>query len=355
MQVKAADVPPSAPAAAEPPAKARGLLRRAMGHPSLGAHNVRLLAVTIAVALVFFALKHTFLSGTSIRNLFVSAVPVLLLGIGETFVLISGGIDLSVGSMLACGGMVAGELMSSLYSGTGSAWLLTVGGLVAALLVGAAGGMLNGWTIARLRLNSLIVTLGAMGVLSGVAALITGGNPISTFPGASFRLGNGLWGPIPIQLALVAVVYVLYGFIGSQTRFGRYIYALGANREALRRAGVNVSGVLVGLFAMSGLAAALAGFLAVAQFQTASPSAGANDLLLAVAAVVIGGTPLSGGEGSIVGTAIGAMLISILENGFVIINVQAYWQLVAVGIVTVGAVYLGERDRFARVLQAGQR
>lgn len=317
------------------------------------ASNIRLLVVLIVISVVFSVLKSGFYSSVSITNIFVSAVLVLLLALGETLVLISGGIDLSVAAMLALAGMVSGKIMGSLYGGTGSDWLLTIVGLVAALVVGGAGGALNGLAISRLRLNSLIVTLGTMGVFSGVAALISNGNPITNFPGSVFTIGDGQWGPIPIIVVIAAVSVILYAFVTQQTRFGRHIYAAGANREALRRSGVRVGGVTVGLFALSGLAAGLAGFLDTAHFLTASPSAGSSDLLLAVAAVVIGGTPLEGGEGSILGTVIGALIISVLQNGFVILNVQSYWQLVAVGIVTIVAVFAGERERGFRFLTAG--
>ena len=153
------------------------------------------------------------------------------------------------------------------------------------------------------------------------------------------------------MVVIAAGAVVVYAFVTRRTRFGLHVYAAGADREALRRAGVSVPLVTIGVFCMSGLAAGLAGFLDTAHFLTASPTAGSNDLLLAVAAVVIGGTPLEGGEGSIVGTVIGALIISVLQNGFVILDVQSYWQLVAVGVVTVAAVYFGERDRISRLFK----
>ncbi|HEX9623664.1 MAG TPA: ABC transporter permease [Streptosporangiaceae bacterium] len=315
------------------------------------ATSVRLLIVLIAISVGFGIAQPAFFSSASITNIFVSAVLVLLLALGETYVMISGGIDLSVAGMLALSGMVAGQIMSSLYTGSGSQWGVTLLGLLAALATGLAGGALNGLAISRLRLNSLIVTLGTMGVFTGVASLISNGNPITNFPAAAFTLGDGKWGPVPIMVAIAAGAVVVYAFVTSQTRFGRHIFAAGANREALRRAGVSVPLVTIGVFCMAGLVAGLAGFLDTAHFLTASPTAGSQDLLLAVAAVVIGGTPLEGGEGSIIGTVIGALIISVLQNGFVILNVQAYWQLVAVGVVTVGAVYAGERERIARVLK----
>jgi ribose transport system permease protein len=312
--------------------------------------NLRLLGVLVVIVIVFSLLKSSFYTSASVKNIFVSAVLVLLLALGETFVLISGGIDLSVGSMLALAGMVSGYVMAHLYgTGSGAEWWITIVGLLVGLVVGLAGGMLNGLVISRLRLNSLIVTLGTMGVFSGVAALISGGNPITNFPNSLFTIGNGQWGPIPIIIVIAVITVLIYAFITQQTRFGRHVYAAGANREALRRAGVRVPAVTIGLFGLSGLAAGLAGFLDTAHFLTASPTAGSTDLLLAVAAVVIGGTPLEGGEGSIVGTVIGAIIISVLQNGFVILNVQSYWQLVAVGVVTIIAVYAGERERGSRL------
>lgn len=319
--------------------------------PGYVASNIRLLMVLIAVSVGFSIARPAFYTSASITNIFVSAVLVLLLALGETYVLISGGIDLSVAGMLALSGMASGYVMNLMYSGSGSAWGVTVIGVLCALAVGLAGGALNGWIISRLRLNSLIVTLGAMGVFTGAASLISNGNPITNFPASTFTLGDGSWGPVPITVVIAAVAVVVYAFVTRRTRFGLHVYAAGANREALRRAGVSVPLVTIGVFCMSGLAAGLAGFLDTAHFLTASPTAGSNDLLLAVAAVVIGGTPLEGGEGSIVGTVIGALIISVLQNGFVILDVQSYWQLVAVGVVTVAAVYFGERDRISRLFK----
>lgn len=315
------------------------------------ASNLRLLGVLVVIAVAFSIARPAFYTSASITNIFVSAVLVLLLALGETYVLISGGIDLSVAAMLGLSGMVAGKVMSVLYSGSGGQWGVMFLGLFCALAVGVFGGMLNGWVISKLRLNSLIVTLGTMGIFGGAASLISNGNPITNFPSSVFTVGDGKWGPVPIMVVIAAVAVVAYAFITQQTRFGRHVYAAGANREALRRSGVRVTRVTIGVFCMAGLAAGLAGFLDTAHFLTASPTAGGNDLLLAVAAVVIGGTPLEGGEGSIIGTVIGALIISVLENGFVILDVQAYWQLVAVGIVTIAAVYAGERERISRVFK----
>ncbi len=180
----------------------------------------------------------------------------------------------------------------------------------------------------------------------GVAPLISGGNPITKFSESDLTLGNRKWGPIPIVVVIAAVAVAVFSFVSQQTRFGRRIYAAGSNREALRRSGVRVWAVTVGVFGPSGLGAGRAGFLDTSHFPTASPTAGSQDLLLAVA---VGGTPLEGGEGSIVGTVVGALIISVLQNGLVILDVQAHGQLVAVGVVTIAAVYAGKRDRISRV------
>lgn len=314
--------------------------------------NLRLALVLVLLWIAFGLIQPAFFNGTAISNVFVSAVLVLTLALGETFVMIAGWIDLSVAGMLAMSGMVAGKVMSVLYSGSGSDWALMVGGLACALVVGAVGGIANGFVISKLKVNSLIVTLGSLGVFTGLASVISGGNPITDFPSSVYVVGDGTWGPIPVYVVIVGVVSVLYGWIGRETRFGRHIYACGANREALRRAGVSVQGVTLGVFGIAGLLGGLAGFLDTAHFEAASPVAGSSDLLLAVAAVVIGGTPLEGGEGSIAGTVLGALIISVLENGFVIINVSSYWQEVAIGVMTVVAVFMGERRR-GRRLQGG--
>ncbi len=314
--------------------------------------NLRILGILVLLIIAFGVLAPGFLTLTSAQSILVSTALFLLLALGETLVIISGGIDLSIGSMLALSGMVSGAIMSHFYR-AGHGIGLSLIGLILALGVGLAGGMINGIIIAKLRLNPLIVTLGTMGIFLGIAELISNGLPIANFPPFLFVIGNGGFG-LPWLLWMTIITVLIYGLMLGWTRFGRYIYAYGASKDAVIRAGVNIAAHTTWLYGLAGLAAGLAGYLSTAHFETASPVAGSQYLLIAVAAAVIGGTTLQGGEGTIWGTVIGALIISVLENGFVIMGLASFWQLVAVGAMVIIAVYFNELQRKRRIAAVGQ-
>lgn len=298
--------------------------------------------IVLVVLVVFFSISASgFATTGSATNIAVSTALFLLIALGETFVIISGGIDISVSSNLALTGVVGGALMSSMYSGHGEGIVPTI--IVGAICigVGAIGGMANGLIVAFIGVTSLIATLGTWGAFYGLAELFATEHAIGTLPPFSFALGNS--GPGVSYVVWIAVACVIvFSFVLHRTRFGRYTLVVGANRDAGIRAGIHVKRHLFAIYTVAGLMAGLAGFLSVAHFQTASPDTGSSYLLIAIAAVVIGGTPLVGGEGSVWATLIGALIISVLENGFVLLGVNAFWQLVAVGVATVAAVYFGQ-------------
>jgi ribose transport system permease protein len=183
-----------------------------------------------------------------------------------------------------------------------------------------------------------------------VADLISNGLPIANLPQASYTLGDGGVAGIPYLVIIAGALTILLSWVSTNTRFGRYTFAAGASREAVRRAGVNLNRHTLLLYGMTGLLAGLAGLLNAAHFESATSSAGATDLLVAIAAVVIGGTPLTGGEGRVWGTVIGALIYTVLENGFVLVGVPSFWQLVVVALLIVLAVYA---DQYQRALRAG--
>lgn len=303
----------------------------------------------LAILVVFFAVAaRGFLTVVSFSNILDATSVFLLLALGETFVIFAGGIDLSVGSMLGLGGVASASYMSAHGHGqTGG--LVTVVGVAIGLGVGLLGGMLNGAVIAYMKLDPLIVTLGTLGIFLGVADLLSNGLPIGDLPSDSFALGNGQFMHIP-YVALIALGFALVlSFVARKTRFGRYCYAIGASQESVRRAGVDIGRHTVILYGLSGALAGLAGMLNAAHFSSATSSAGANALLVAIAAVVIGGTPISGGEGRLWGTVIGALIYTLLDNGFVLMGIASFWQLVVIGVLIILAVYVDEYQRRLRI------
>jgi ribose transport system permease protein len=317
--------------------------------PTRRAGIFTILFVLIILVVFFGLLAPGFFTYFSLINILTSTSVFLLVALGETLIMISGGIDLSVGSMVGLTGVVSGVLMSNYYlQHPGNDVRITLLGFAVALLAGITCGAFNGVVISFLKLNPLIVTLGTYGAYLGIADIITNGIPVDNFPPFLFAIGNNGF-IIPYLVWITLAVIVFFGWLSSRTRFGRYVYAIGANKEAARRAGINLRWHTILLYGLGGLTCGLVGFLSTAHFETASPVAGSTDLLIAVAAVVIGGTPLSGGEGNIWGTVIGALIISVLQNGFVLLNISAFWQLIAVGFAVILAVYFDELQRQARL------
>lgn len=285
-----------------------------------------------------------FFSASNGRNIATDAAVLLILGTGMTYVIITAGIDLSVGSVLVFAGVVAAKAMNGV-GGNGTGTILL--GLLVAVLAGLAWGLINGFLIAKAKIPAFIVTLGTFGIALGAALLITGGVderqvPIKLIDG----IGTGrVFGQIPWLVVIAAVVCLIFGVILAQTRFGRYTYATGANAEGVRRAGISVDAHLIKVYALMGTLAGLAGYVSLARFGTTTIGGHTTDNLNTIAAVVIGGTSLFGGVGTILGTVFGVFIPAVLQNGFVIVGVQPFWQQVAVGIVLIAAVYLDQLRR----------
>ncbi|GAA4886529.1 ABC transporter permease [Saccharopolyspora cebuensis] len=286
------------------------------------------------------------------QTLLVQAGPLLLLAVGMTFVIITSGIDLSVGSVLVFSGVVSAKTMEALGGGdaTDLGWGAIGVGLLVALAGGALWGVLNGLLVAVARVPALIVTLGSFGAALGAAQLLTNGVDVRTVPSAlRLTFGTGTsFAVVPNLVLVVAAVTLLAAWLLRTTRFGRHTYAIGSNAEAARRAGIRVTRHLVQVYALSGLLAGLAGFLSLAYFGTTTISGHSNDNLNAIAAVVLGGTSLFGGIGSVLGSVIGVFIPAVLDTGFVMVGVQPFWQPIAVGAVLVAAVWWDQRRRRAR-------
>lgn len=334
--------------AAHEPAREEGKARPRLWRLA-GATSTWIFLVLVVIIAVFSFLNfEAFASVFNLRNIMIDASTLLLVAVGMTFVIITGGIDLSVGSVLVFSQVVAALVMR----GMGAEGLTVIlAGLGSALLSGVAWGLLNGLLIAKTRIPALIVTLGTLGMAQGAALLLSGGINIrgAVPPELLSTVGIGrLFGEIPYLVLIAGAITILGGILLHLTRFGRHTYAIGSNAEAARRAGINVSRHLIKVYAMSGLLAGLAGFLLLARFTTTTIEGHGTTNLQAIAAVVIGGTSLFGGIGAVFGTVVGVFIPSILRNGFIILGVQPFWQQVAVGAVLILAVYVDQLKRRAR-------
>lgn len=300
--------------------------------------------VLVLIVVVFSLASGSFLTRANWLNTSSTATEVLLLAVGETFVIVSGGIDLSVGATLGLSGMVGGWVMAHFFATSGTpGGIVTAIGIVVAIGVGALVGVVNGVLIARYDIPSFVVTLGTLGIATGLADLVANGQEISLLPATIGNIGNtNLAGWLPVPVLVTAVITVIAGLVLAKTRFGMFTYTIGDNREAAVRAGVADRRHLLKIYILSGVLAAIAGVTVMTRLAAASPTSGANDELNAIAAVVIGGASLFGGRGTIVGSVIGTAIISVLLTGLIIVNVPPFWQLVAVGVVLIVAVYIDQ-------------
>ena len=300
--------------------------------------------ILVALIVIFAVLKPAeFFSVSNGRNIATDAAVLLVLAVGATYVIVTAGIDLSVGSVLVFSGVIAARLMNEVG---GDNWGVILVGLAAALASGLAWGLLNGVLVAKARIPAFIVTLGTLGMSLGAALLITGGVDEREVPfKLTSTIGIGRVLGIPYLVLISIAVAIVFGIVLAQTRFGRHTYAIGSNEEAARRAGVAVDRHLIKIYALAGTLSGLAGFMNLARFGTTTIGGHSTDNLNAIAAVVIGGTSLFGGIGSILGTVFGVFIPAVLGNGFVIVGVQAFWQQVAVGAVLIVAVYFDQVRR----------
>ncbi len=306
--------------------------------------------VLVVIVAVFGVLKPSeFLSSFDIRTIFIDASVDLVIAVGMTFVIITAGIDLSVGSILVLSGVLAAKTMSGLGGGQNAGWSTITLGLVVGLAIGLGCGLLQGFIVARLKVPAFIVTLGGFGAFLGLAQVFTGGIDARNVPlELGNTIGNGEVAHIPWLVIIAVIVAVIGGLILGTTRFGRYTYAIGSNAEGARRTGINVTWHLVKVYGLIGLLSGLAGDLSLAHFTTTTIGAHENDNLTVITAVILGGTSLFGGSGNMIGTVIGTLIPVALDAGLVIVGVQSFWQGVAVGVVLVAAVYADQLRRRSR-------
>ena len=280
----------------------------------------------------------------NIQSIAIFAVAPLLLATGQTFVIISGGIDLSLGFIMGLAAVVAAHVINWATPGMGFPLAVLFGALVAVLVAGLPG-VVNGLLVSRLRVPPFIGTLGMFGVARGVAFLLAGGTTVPVRNEFFAAIGNGKFLNVPYIVIITAIFVIAMHYVLSQTRFGQHNYAIGANAQAARRAGIDIKWHLLRLYILSAMCAGLAGVVYSARFSAGAAQAGEPLLLDCVAAVVIGGASLFGGSGTIFGTVAGALVIAVIQYGLVFVNVEPFWQFISVGVVIIISVLIDQAQR----------
>lgn len=294
----------------------------------------RLTGISVALVLLwlaFWTLDPVFLSSQNLLNILLQSSNVAIVAAGLTVVLIAGEFDLSIGSIEGLAGSVSA--IAIIVHGAP-----VPVGIAAGLGVGAIVGLVNGLIVWRLRIPSFIATLAMLGIAHGIALILTNARGVSGFPSEFRVIGTAKVGAVPVPVLLAIGVFAALYILLNHSRVGLRIYAVGSNIHAARRAGLGPGRVKTFAFVISGVTAAIGGLILSARLNAGNGTFGQSDLLLAVAAVVIGGTSLTGGVGTIVGTALGVVLITSVKNGLVILDVAAFWQEIAVGALILGAV-----------------
>ena len=298
------------------------------------------LGIAIPMVLIFVTIgiiNPRFFSTTNIINMLRNSAFVFIIGVTMTSVFIGGGLDLSVGSTLALGGVISGL---ALLAGVPISVCVLLG-----VLVGAVVGLMNGVFIARFKIPSFIVTLGMMYIARGFVQFLTRGNPVYPLPNDFNFLGQGRILGVPVVVYVALVLGVIGHIVLTKTVFGRSIFATGGNTETARVSGINIIQISLITYVLNGSAAGLAGVLTAARLGSALSNAGTGMELTVIAAVIIGGTSLCGGSGSIIGTAVGALLMSVIANGMVFLKVSIYLQAVVIGAIIILAVGLDQYNR----------
>lgn len=293
--------------------------------------------VLIVLVVSMSLASETFLTVPNLVNVARQVSINSIIAAGMTFIIITAGIDLSVGSLVALSSCVAMIVIDA----TGSSLV----GILAGIMLGAAAGALNGAFIAWAGIPPFIVTLAGLTIYRGIALIITGGSPIIRFEGGFRALGQGVVAGIPIPVMVMAAVIAITHVTLTRTSFGAHVHAVGGNEEASRLSGIRVGRVKFAVYVIGGMLTALAGMVLMGRLSSAQPNTGEGFELDAIAAVILGGTSLMGGRGSILGTLVGALVIGILNNGFNLMSVDAHFQLVAKGVIIMLAVLL---DRYLK-------
>jgi ribose transport system permease protein len=326
----------------------------------------------LLLLVIFFSIfGQGFLNVYNFQTIGADMALVLIMALGQTFVIISGGIDLSTGFVMGMASVAAALVMSKI-GGQAPLFVVVLAGAAAGLGIGLIPGLINGVIIARLRVPSFIVTLGMYGIARGAGFILSGGQPVSINTNGVGQIGNGymlyllpdgrisffhlpsnLQGVrpsqiiqlLPFPLIFLIIVTLICAWLLSQTRFGRHTYAVGGSEEAARRAGIPVVRHTIWIYVLSAFMAALAGVVYTLRFSNGAADVGDPLLLTSIAAVIIGGASLLGGEGTIIGTVIGALIIAIIQNGLIFLGINPFWQFIAVGAVIILAVLVDQTKK----------
>jgi len=297
----------------------------------------------LIMCIVLSLLSDRFMSADNIWNVMRQISVNMIISVGMTLVILIGGIDLSVGSVLALSGAITAVMLK--YGNEFPGWNIhigftLIGALLGGTLIGAFLGWFNGLTITRFKVPPFVATLAMLTIARGLTMLLTGGFPITGFSDQMAFIGTGWFLGIPMPVWISAVVVLVAVVLTNRTRLGRYIYAIGGNETAAELSGLKINKIKLIVYSIAGALAAVGGIIVTSRLDSAQPNAGSGFELDAIAAVVIGGTSLSGGKGTIMGTVQGTLIIGILNNGLVLLNVSPFWQQVIKGMVILVAVVI---------------
>ena len=353
---------------------------------------LQVVIVLVVLIAIFSAMApEAFPTWFNFRNILQNTAIFAVLGVGATFVIITAGIDLSIGSVLvfssvvsaqamgalgskmtemyADGSLASGPLANALVPGMDAAggdammafgpsgWLIAVFGVLVALASGCAWGLLNGFLIAKAKVPAFIVTLGTLGMALGLSQVITGGVDVTSVPAAlveNIGFGDLVW-QLPALVVIAAIIVVAGGILLHRTLFGLYTYAVGSNPEGCRRVGIKVDRQLMWVYVLSGATAGIAGIMSLALYQQTTIGGQSLTNLTVIAGVVIGGTSLFGGIGTMFGTVIGLLIPVVLQSGFIIIGVESFWQNVVIGMFLIAAVYIDGLRRARATRSSGRK
>ncbi|TDD81264.1 ABC transporter permease [Actinomadura darangshiensis] len=304
------------------------------------ARRLRAVWMLLLVGIVLTIASPVFLTHNNLMNVGLATSVAALLAVGQSYVIILAEIDLSVGAALGFTAVVTAQTLRDHG---------LVAGVAAGVATGAAIGLVNGLLVTKTRMPSFIATLATMSVLSGLSLQLTKGNPVAVTDYDFQGIGQSRVAGVPVPVVIMLVVFAVFGYLLARTRFGRHVYATGDNTEAARLSGVRTDRVKILAFVISGVLAALAGFILTARLSTAEPTAGTGLELEAIAAVIIGGTSLAGGRGTLLGTLVGALVLGVIDNGMNLLDVSPFLQNVVKGLVILLAVFL---DRNIDVLRS---